>query len=145
MQSILEPTVISETEEVQVAELRRYVSDSRAALIHPDGLHRIELPDRLYKILLRIIQDLVDGKAVSVTLAAQELTTQEAANFLGVSRQFLVRLLDEGKIPFHRVGTHRRVYLRDLIAFRKERDRRRHDAIEEMARDAVKDAVYDDF
>ena|SRR5258708_5301865 len=145
MPSILEPTVNLEAEEVEVRELRQYLRDSRAALAHPDGLHQIKLPDRLYKILLRIIDDLVDGKAVSLTLAAQELTTQEAANFLGVSRQFLVRLLDEGKIPFHRVGTHRRVYLQDLITFRKERDRRRHDAIEEMARDAVKNDVYDDF
>ncbi len=73
------------------------------------------------------------------------MTSQESANFLGVSRQFLVRLLDEGKIPFHRAGTHRRVYLQDLIAFRKERDRRRHEAIGQMARDAVKDGVYDEF
>jgi excisionase family DNA binding protein len=94
---------------------------------------------------MKIIEDLAGGKAVSLTSAAQEMTTQQAANFLGVSRQFLVRLLDEGKIPFHRAGTHRRVYFQDLISFRKERDRRRHEAIEQMARDAVKDGIYDEF
>jgi excisionase family DNA binding protein len=94
---------------------------------------------------VRIVNDLADGKAVSLTSGAQEMTTQQAANFLGVSRQFLVRILDEGKIPFHRAGTHRRVYLQDLISFRKERDRRRHEAIAEIARDAVKDGVYDEF
>ena len=73
------------------------------------------------------------------------MTTQEATSFLGVSRQFVVRLLDEGKISFHRVGTHRRIYLQDLISFRKERDVRRHHAIEQMAREAVKDGVYDQF
>jgi hypothetical protein len=56
-----------------------------------------------------------------------------------------VRLLDEGKIPFHRVGSHRRVYLQDLITYRNERDRRRHEPIQEIARDAVRDGAYDDF
>jgi len=99
----------------------------------------------LYRVLIKIVQDLSDGKAVSLTSAAQELTTQEAASFLGCSRQFLVRLLDGGQIPFHRVGTHRRVYLRDLTAFRRQRDLNRHEAIRRMARDAVADGVYDEF
>ena len=130
-----------------MAELRTLVREAEAARSQPGGLHRIELPDRAYQLLVKIVQDLADGKAVSPTPAAQELTTQEAeaANFLGVSRQFLVRLLDEGKILFHRVGTHRRVYLKDLLVFRKERDRRCHEAIQELARDAVKEGVYDEF
>jgi excisionase family DNA binding protein len=82
---------------------------------------------------------------VAISSDAHEMTTQEAATFLGVSRQFLARLLDQGKIPFHRAGTHRRVYLQDLLSFRKERDLRRHEAIEQMARDAVEDDVYDEF
>lgn len=143
MPSVFEPATISEAQEAEVTELRRYLGDHRAK--GPRGLHEIALPDRLYRVLLRIVEDLAEGKAVSLTSVAQEMTTQEAANFLGVSRQFLVRLLDQGKIPFHRAGTHRRVYFQDLISFRKERDRRRHAAIERMARDAVKDGVYDEF
>jgi excisionase family DNA binding protein len=94
---------------------------------------------------LKIIRDLATGRAISLAAAAQEMTTQEAANFLGCSRQFLVRLLDEGKIPFNRVGSHRRVYLQELVTYRNERDRQRHEAIREMAREAVRDGVYDDF
>ena len=142
MPSILDPT-ISDAQGAEVAELRRRLEGDRAR--GHRGLHEIALPDKLYRLLLKIIEDLADGKAVSLTSAAQEMTTQGAANFLGVSRQFLVRLLDEGKISFHRAGTHRRVYLQDLISFRKERDSRRHEAIEQMARDAVKDGVYDGF
>jgi excisionase family DNA binding protein len=143
MPSLLNPVAISETQEAEVAELLRCVGDHGAKA--RGGLHHIALPNRLYRLLMKILNDLADGKAVSLTSAAQEMTTQEAASFLGVSRQFLVRLLDEGKIPFHRTGTHRRVYFQDLISFRKERDRRRHVAIEQMARDAVKDGVYDEF
>jgi excisionase family DNA binding protein len=144
MPSTLEPAIIAETDEAQIAELRQFLSRSSGGSRRP-RTHQIKLPDNLYRLLLKIVQDLADGKAVSLTSAAQEMTTQEAANFLGVSRQFLVRLLDAGKIAFHRVGTHRRVYLQDLISFRKERDRRRHDAIKQIAREAVKDGVYDEF
>jgi excisionase family DNA binding protein len=143
MPSVLNPVAISNAQEAEVAELLRCVGDHGATA--RNGLHQIALPDRLYRILIKILDDLADGKAVSLTSAAQEMTTQEAASFLGVSRQFLVRLLDQGKIPFHRAGTHRRVYFQDLISFRKERDRRRHEAIEQMAQDAVKDGVYDEF
>jgi excisionase family DNA binding protein len=144
MPPTLEPATISEADEAQIAELRRFLSNSGREPGRT-GTHQIKLPDSLYRLLLRIVQDLADGKAVSLTSAAQELSSQEAAGFLGVSRQFLVRLLDEGKIHFHRVGTHRRVYLQDLISFRKERDQSRHQAIEQMARDAVADGVYDEF
>ena len=136
-------TLVPYSDQAQIAELRRFLSTNAKP-----GLSRtrnIRLPDGLYQLLLKIVQDLADGKAVSLTHAAQELTTQEAAGFLGVSRQFLVRLLDEGKIAFHRVGTHRRVYLTDIISYRSERDGRRHEAIRQMARDAVTDGIYDEF
>lgn len=140
MPSTLEQTIADEP----ITELRQALSRSRGGVGRP-GIHQIKLPEKAYRILVRIVEDLADGKAVSLTPAAQEMTTQEAARFLGVSRQFLVRLLDEGKIAFHRVGTHRRVALQDLISFRKVRDRRRHDAVKQMARAAVKDGIYDEF
>lgn len=143
MLSVLNPIDIANAQNGEVAELLRSVGDHGAKV--RNGLHHIALPNRLYRLLMKILEELADGKAVSLAVAAQEMTTQEAASFLSVSRQFLVRLLDEGKIPFHRTGTHRRVYFQDLISFRKERDRRRHAAIEQMARDAVKDGVYDEF
>ncbi len=145
MSSILEPAVIPDLDKAELAELQHVLSESGVAVADSAGLHRVALPDKPYKALLKIIRDLATGRAISLATAAQEMTTQEAANFLGCSRQFFVRLLDEGRIPFHRVGTHRRVYLQDLINYRDERDRRRHEAIQEMARDAVKDGVYDDF
>jgi len=143
MPPLLESTTISDAQAAEVAELRHCLEGDRAR--GHRGLHEIALPDKLYRLLLKIVEDLADGKAISLSSAAQEMTTQESANFLGVSRQFLVRLLDQGKIPFHRTGTHRRVYFQDLISFRKERDRRRHEAVEQMARDAVEDGMYDEF
>jgi len=144
MPHTVEPQIVPGSEEAQLAELRRLLV-RRSGANEPRGTHQIRLPDSLYRLLTKIVQDLADGKAVSLTPAAQEMTTQKAADFLGVSRQFLVRLLDDGKIAFHRVGTHRRVQLQDLITFRKQRDLRRHDAIARLAHEAVSDGIYDEF
>ena len=145
MSSILEPAPIPDLNKAEIAQLQQLLTERTAVAPDATGLHRVALPDKPYQALVKIIRDLAGGRAVSLASAGQEMTTQESANFLGCSRQFLVRLLDEGRIAFHRVGTHRRVYLQDLINYRNERDRRRHEAIQEMARDAVKDGVYDDF
>ena len=83
------------------------------------------------------------GKAVSIVPEHQQLTTQRAANLLGVSRPFMVRLVEEGNLPFHMVGSHRRVYLKDLLAYRKRRDEERHDSINRMARMEMEAGTYD--
>ena len=83
------------------------------------------------------------GKAVSIVPEHQQLTTQRAANLLGVSRPLLVRLLEDGKLPFHMAGTHRRIYLNDLFAYQQRRDEERHDAMNRMARMEMDAGTYD--
>lgn len=83
------------------------------------------------------------GKTVSVVAEHHELTTQRAANILGVSRPFLVHLLEDGQLPFHRVGSHRRVYLADLLEFKAKRDRARRAAIKRLAREDMAAGTYD--
>ncbi|HTB17769.1 MAG TPA: helix-turn-helix domain-containing protein [Bryobacteraceae bacterium] len=83
------------------------------------------------------------GKAVAVTSILRELTTQQAAEMLGVSRPFLIELLNKEQIPFHLVGTHRRIYLQDLLRYREHRDGQRRGILNRMAREAVADADYD--
>ncbi len=73
----------------------------------------------------------------------QDLTTQRAADLLGISRPFFVKLPESGKLPFHLTGTHRRVYLKDLLAYKEHRDRERRDALDEMAREAEELGLYD--
>jgi excisionase family DNA binding protein len=73
------------------------------------------------------------------------LSSQDAADLLGVSRQYMVRILEDGKLPFHRVGTHRRISLQNLMAYKKERDRQRQEALDQMAREEVQAGTYDVF
>lgn len=141
----IETIAIPEAEAMQIKELHRLVRMGKATLTSPDGLHQLELPDPLYRLLLRIIGDVLEGRPVAYTPATQDLTTQQAANLLGMSRQFLVDLLDKGEIPYHRVGTHRRLMLKDVMAFRKRRDERRHQALNQMAKEAAESGHYDEF
>ena len=73
----------------------------------------------------------------------QDLTTQQAAALLGVSRQFFVKLLESGALPFHVTGTHRRVYLKDLLTYNEQRDRERRKALDQMAKETEELGLYD--
>ena len=73
----------------------------------------------------------------------QQVTTQRAANILGVTGSFLVRLVKDGEVPFHMVGSHRRIYLRDLLDYKRRRDAARHEAINNMARSELEAGTYD--
>ncbi len=87
---------------------------------------------------LRALRLVAEGMAGSLTLSliphGKELTTQEAADLLHVSRPHLVKLLDEGTIPHHRVGTHRRVRIEDVLAYHAERTQRRREELRELTR-----------
>lgn len=80
---------------------------------------RIKLPLKALKLLAILLRTLSEGKSVSIVASATEMTTQAAAEFLGCSRPHLVKLLEEGKIPFTKIGRHRRILFEDLFAFKK--------------------------
>ena len=136
---------VPEQEEEQVKDLyRSLLGHGTAVLIGPDDVRR-EVPDSVYKVLVDILGKMQEGKAIAVVPLMQELTTKRAADIIGVSRQYLVRLLDEDKIKYHRTGTHRRIYLKDLLEYRDKRDHERHEAIRRMARQELEDGTYDTF
>jgi excisionase family DNA binding protein len=136
------PVSILETQTAQVRDLRRLIQRGEARLVGPDG-REIAIPEPVHELLLMILKDLQAGKAISVVPEHQQLTTQRAANILGVSRPFLVKLVENGDIPFHMVGSHRRIYLRDLLDYKRRRDAARHGAINDMARSEMEAGTYD--
>ncbi len=91
-----------------------------------------QLPEVARQLLSRILTELADGHALSVLPIEADLTTSQAASFLNVSRPYVSRLLDEGKLPFHTVGTHKRVRLRDLRAYRERQDKEAYAALAEL-------------
>ncbi len=100
----------------------------------PAGEETIVLPETVARAFRQVVHALAKGEAVSIVPVHKELTTQQAADLLNVSRQYLVRLLDGGEIPFHKVGTHRRVTFGDVMAYKQRRDRKRRKNLADLTR-----------
>lgn len=129
----------SETEQVQ--ELYRILQLGTPALIGPTG-ERLELPESVYHILKDVVRNMRAGRAITLVPEKQQLTTQSAANLLGFSRPHLIKLLEAGTIPYQKVGQHRRILLKDLLAFQKQRDADRRSTLDKLARDEFEAGTY---
>jgi excisionase family DNA binding protein len=105
----------------------------KAKLIAPDG-HELPLPASMYEVLRQAAHQLAAGLAVSIVPIGMKLSTQQTADLLGVSRPHVVKLLEQGQIPYTLTGKHRRVLLSDVLAYRDRQAGRRSEALDELAR-----------
>ncbi len=116
--------------------------EERPALVGREGV-RIDLPEPIFHMLVNLIRQMREGRAVVLMPEDETFTTQAAASFLGVSRQHLVDLMEKGEIPHHRVGTHRRVTLKDLLVYQKVRDANRRQALGGLFKKLKQEGYYE--
>lgn len=140
-----EPVLAPDREASLVRELDEALAKNldTARLRSPSG-EEIELPNSVFEVLVRVVHEMARGNAVRVLPVHAELTTQQAAEILGVSRPYLVGLLEEGEVPFRKVGSHRRVRLDDLLVYKNTRDRRRRNALDDLATESQELGLYED-
>lgn len=96
----------------------------------------VVLPKAAFKILVDLLAEMARGNAVTLIPVHAELTTQQGAEVLQVSRPFFIGLLQQGKIPFRKVGSHRRILFKDLLAYKQSVDAARGKSLDELARQA---------
>jgi excisionase family DNA binding protein len=96
----------------------------------------IELPRAAVGLLVRILTEMAEGNAITLIPIHAELTTQQAASIMGVSRPFLVQQMEAGKIPFRKIGTHRRIRYQDLTAYKRQINGDREKVLNELAAQA---------
>ncbi|MFI2777804.1 helix-turn-helix domain-containing protein [Streptomyces sp. ALB3] len=113
-----------------------------ALLRGPDGSTRT-IPPEVYEALMTVVRALSEGKAVTVAPVNTTLTTQEAADLLGISRPTFVKILDEGDVPFSRPGRHRRVLLADVLTYKEKRRSQRKHGLDELVRVTEDADLYD--
>lgn len=119
------------------AVLKRSTVVERIQLVDRKGRpHEIELPAAALRSLLEIPSELARGNGVSIVPLRSELTTQEAADLLKVSRPHLVKLLESGALPFHRTGKHRRIKLDELLRYKQNREAASEAALRALAAEA---------
>lgn len=116
---------------VALARLLLNKPDQDRARVQMDGLD-IVLPRHAIELLRNILTEMAQGNAVSIMPMHAELTTQEAANILNVSRPHLIKLLEDGQIEHVKVGTHRRIRLQDLMEYKRRRDEESRAAMQEL-------------
>ena len=114
----------------------------KCQLVGPRG-ESIPLPESVFYVLQRVAEVMARGDSITVVPVGREVTTQQAADLLSVSRQYLVRLLDAGRIPFRKTGKHRRLRIEDVLRFKEKRDKDRRAGLRELSRMTQEFGGYD--
>ena len=139
-QGTITPILPSEAEAILAKETSRVLAGRAQAtdplqfrMLDDPAAGTVKLPASAVRMLIHILDEMARGNAVTVIPVHAELTTQEAADMLNISRPSLIQLLDEGKIDYRRVGTHRRVRFEAIMAYKRRADSDRRAALAELA------------
>lgn len=144
-----EPVAATEQEHASIRQIERLLETSIDGdagipkLVGADG-SQVELPESILHMLRRMVHHLARGQVLSLVPTGNELTTQEAADLLNVSRPHLVKLLEQGDIPYTKTGTHRRVRFADLVTYKRKRDLTRRQGLDDLTRVSQELGLYDE-
>lgn len=130
-----ESSALARASAEELSRLLGQMPEAERARIQLDGNDLI-LPRQAVALLRDLLVEMAQGNAVTIVPTHAELTTQEAANILNVSRPHLVKLLEDGEIPFSKTGTHRRIRYQDLMAYREQRGQESRAALDELTAQA---------
>jgi excisionase family DNA binding protein len=114
----------------------------KCKLVGPDG-EPLPIPESVFYVLERVVEVMARGDSITVVPVGKEVTTQQAADILNVSRQYLVRLLKEERIPYRKTGKHRRLRIEDVLSYKEQREKDRRAGLRELSRLTQEAGGYD--
>lgn len=139
MSQIIDTLIPNDIDIKNAEECSRILLDSIKAnssielQLKDNQMQSFTLSSSISQMLLQILDQIAKGNALTIYPTEVKLTSQEAANILNVSRPFLVKLLENEEIPFYRVGTHRRILLKDLLKYKNEMLVKRRGVLDELS------------
>jgi excisionase family DNA binding protein len=139
---VQDPITIQPQDVAELRSVSQILRRGSPTLVGSKGEHAT-LPESLYVLLKDIVRNLESGRSLVLMPEEQQLTTQRAAELLGMSRPYLIQILNEGEMPYQLVGKHRRIALRDVLTYAGRRAEARRAALDKMARDAFEAGLYD--
>ncbi|WP_337885681.1 helix-turn-helix domain-containing protein [Fischerella thermalis] len=143
--NLSESVMAKEQETPSIRRLERIltIEGSQAKLVATNG-EEILIPKSIYQVLRQVVHAMALGQAISIVPQNREMTTQEAAEVLNVSRPYLIKLLEQGEIPYTKVGSHRRVRFEDLMKYKQQRDTKRREGLKELTHFLQDEGFYDE-
>ncbi len=139
----LDASLLTEEERSSLPRLLEMVRHQEHPCLKAKDGTEIPLPEHVFQTLVRMLEDMRYGRAIVLIPEDENFTTQAAANYLGMSRQYFVTLLESGQIPFHRVGSHRRITFKDLLTYEKARDAGRRKTLSSLFAKIQAEGLYD--
>ena len=140
-----ESVLITEQETEAIKRLQQILSieSAQVKLVASNG-EEILIPESVYNLLGQIVRAMASGQAVSIVTHNRELTVHQAADLLNVSRSFIVKLLDEGAIPYIEVGSRRRILFQDLMTYKQQRKVQRRQLLDELIEMTEEAGLYEE-
>ncbi|MBD1832337.1 helix-turn-helix domain-containing protein [Cyanobacteria bacterium FACHB-472] len=140
MDSVTNP----QQEAQDIKQLQRILNleNSQLKLVAANG-EEIYIPESVHQVLREVVHAMSLGQAISIVPHKCELTTQEAADLLNVSRPYLIKLLEKGELPYITVGTHRRIRSEDLMKYKEQRDTKRREGLKELTQFLQDEGFYE--
>jgi excisionase family DNA binding protein len=123
--------------------LKEYLAKGQTPSIRLEKGKEIPLPESLINLVFQALIRAADGKKIVIVEEDEEVSPEKAAEFLHVSRPFLVKKLEAGEIPFHWVGAHRRILMSDLVAYKRKRRERSQEILRQMREEAEEMGLYE--
>lgn len=139
----VESVMAQEQEKSSIKQLENILQLESSQLKLIGNGEEITIPESVYQVLRQAVRAMASGKVISLVIQERELTTQQAAEMLNVSRPYLIKLLEQGEIPYIMVGTHRRVRFEDLMKYKQQRHNKRRQLLQQLVEISEEAGLYE--